>query len=141
MTPSAVPTATVARAPALQCVRIETGLVNKVAPYRAIFSFTFLSSLAIDSASSSSRSTVSGIDNPTDTSVKILIMRLTAQERFTAVGRVAFNSAATSGKWCSSDWPSRAIAIAPRTMPYAAAAPMAGAPRTSSLRIASATRR
>src|SRR5256885_11903076 len=67
-------------------------------------------------------------------------MRSSAQNRFTAVGRLAASvlNAASIAVWNSRGGRSRCL-CASSAMPKAAAQPMAGAPRTTMARIASAT--
>ena len=67
-------------------------------------------------------------------------MRSSAQKRFTAVGRVAASPSRAASRSRSSASPSRAGLASPaRATPNAAATPIAGAPRTARVRIASAT--
>jgi hypothetical protein len=66
-------------------------------------------------------------------------MRSIAQKRFTAVGRAAANVRQIRSNPSSSE---RAFSVrAPSAMPIAAATPIAGAPRTTIVRIAVATSR
>jgi hypothetical protein len=69
-----------------------------------------------------------------------VFIRAMAQKRLTAVGRVAAMTAQISVK-CVQKWSksSALMARAPTANPSAAVTPMAGAPRTASVRIASAT--
>ena len=66
-------------------------------------------------------------------------MRSIAQKRLTAVGRVAAKSAASRSIAGASGSPAAAAWRAPRAIPKAAVTPIAGAPRTAIVRIASAT--
>ena len=145
ITASAVPSPPVASAPALQWVRTSPS-GNSSAPYRPIAVHSRRSSSWISVAARSREATKSAgggepepvaAGRPTSRST-----RTTAQRRLTAVGRAAAISSAaarreaTAGPPSSPCWLASAAAM---TTPYPPAMPMAGAPRTRRLRIASIT--
>src|SRR2546425_67011 len=138
-TPSAVPYPAVARAPALQCVRIRAPGGTRAAPWSpsARLAATSSSRIAWASATRRTRSSANGRSRAASATRRI---RSRAQNRLTAVGRVAASplmatsrSARSSSKVVAGLW--RAASATPK----AAVTPMAGAPRTTSVRIASIT--
>src|SRR5438445_49484 len=135
---SAVPIPPVASAPALQCVRsfAPSGTSGRPASPMRRHMARSSSQMAFASAwrRSQTAAPLPGV------AVATRSMRSSAQRRFTAVGRVAPSSSAS---WCTrarkaSRGAARSSRV-PTTRPIAAAMPMSGAPRTWSVRIASAT--
>lgn len=133
MTPSAVPQPAVASAPVLQCVSTRSGrstptfLTSQSAPYAPMARFASTSSRWTAAASASTASSPSS---------KRAITRSTHTMRFTAVGRAA-RTRATAARVSSADQPSRSPCNSASATPYAPAAPIAGAPRTTSRWMAS----
>src|SRR2546428_4425832 len=116
-----VPTSTVARAPALQCVRIRIPSLMSLFPWRPIARHRSMSSRAY--ASAASRAVF-----PSSTSRST---RSIAANRSCPVGRVLRSRAAAR--------PRSIPRISASASPYAAAAPIAGAPRIAIPSIARAT--
>ena len=151
-TPSAVPKNTVARLPALQCVRMRACSGTRAAPAAPIARFTASSSRSMRSTSSKRKSATSPGAAPSATRRFARdSMRAVAHMRFTAVGRAAEISAATGRSSARKLSPASAhpCDTAPRAPSFTAqsataaapAAPMAGAPRTASVFMASTTSR
>src|SRR5205809_505707 len=135
---SAVPIPPVASAPALQCVSTFAPSGTSGSPASPIRRHMARSSSQIAVASAWRRSQIA--EPAPGRWAATAAMRSSAQRRFTAVGRAAASS--------STSWPSRArncsrgaprSSRVPATRPIAAAIPINGAPRTWSVRIASAT--
>src|SRR5436309_7288166 len=135
---SAVPIRAVASAPALQCVSTFAPSGTSGSPASPIRRHMARSSSQIAVASAWRRSQIA--EPAPGRWAATAAMRSSAQRRFTAVGRAAASS--------STSWPSRArncsrgaprSSRVPATRPIAAAIPINGAPRTWSVRIASAT--
>ena len=138
----AVPYLAVASVPALQCVRMPTGLPglfrrssrpNPISPMPRLIR---TSSSRIASASRNRIPLISATGLSAFARATASI-RFSAQNRFTAVGRedarCAFSS--RSAAWKASNV-SASMREASRASPYAAQTPMAGAPRTCSRRMA-----
>src|SRR6266581_6133697 len=137
---SAVPIPPVAGAPALQWVRTFAPSGTSGSPASPIRRHMARSSSQMAVASAWSRSQIAAPPQPPGVSAATRAMRSSAQRRFTAVGRVTPSSRTSS----SSPARKRSRGAArrsrvPATSPIAAAIPMSGAPRTCSVRIASAT--
>src|SRR5712671_2021975 len=139
MTPRAVPWPAVARAPVLQCVRTRAPSGTRAAP--ALPMARLVSRSALKSASAAFANVTDAAFGFSRVSVPSAArMRSSAQKRFTAVGRLAASvlnaiSIAASNSvrvQCSCRPASSAT-------PKAAAQPIAGAPRTTIARMASAT--
>src|SRR5438094_3781237 len=135
---SAVPIPPVASAPALQCVSTFAPSGTSGSPASPIRRHMARSSSQVAVASAWRRSQIA--EPAPGRWAATAAMRSSAQRRFTAVGRAAASS--------STSWPSRArncsrgaprSSRVPATRPIAAAIPINGAPRTWSVRIASAT--
>src|SRR5213078_451265 len=135
---SAVPIPPVASAPALQCVSTFAPSGTSGSPASPIRRHMARSSSQIAVASAWRRSQIA--EPAPGRWAATAAMRSSAKRRFTAVGRAAASS--------STSWPSRArncsrgaprSSRVPATRPIAAAIPINGAPRTWSVRIASAT--
>src|SRR5216110_2058821 len=135
---SAVPIPPVASAPALQCVSTFAPSGTSGSPASPIRRHMARSSSQIAVASAWRSSQIA--EPAPGRWAATAAMRSSAQRRFTAVGRAAASS--------STSWPSRArncsrgaprSSRVPATRPIAAAIPINGAPRTWSVRIASAT--
>src|SRR3989442_95715 len=129
----------VARAPALQWVRMRAFAGTSAAPWVPRARFAAMSSSRIAWASVRSRAVTRSSGTPTDARATRRI-RSSAQKRLTAVGRVAARPliAASRSPKRASNVVARLWRAASAT-PKAAATPIAGAPRTTSVRIASAT--
>src|SRR6266699_2099033 len=137
---SAVPIPPVASAPALQWVRTFAPSGTSGSPASPIRRHMARSYAQMAVASAWSRSQIAAPPQPPGVSAATRAMRSSAQRRFTAVGRVTPSSRTSS----SSPARKRSRGAArrsrvPATSPIAAAIPMSGAPRTCSVRIASAT--
>jgi hypothetical protein len=138
ITPSAVPCPAVARAPALQWVRMRAPSGTSAAPCAPMRRFAAMSSEKISRALPVSASTIAPTSWPGTLRQQARI-RSSAQNRFTAVGRLA----ARTRKPLSSS-AEKSAGAAPRrrcastAIPNAAAQPIAGAPRTARSRMASA---
>src|SRR6266852_6143298 len=139
MTPRAVPWPAVARAPVLQCVRTRAPSGTRAAPARPMARLVSTSARWSASAASASLA-AAALGSPRVPGPSTARMRSRAQKRFTAVGRLAAKflnaisiAASNSARaLCSCRCASSAI-------PNAAAQPIAGAPRTTIERMASAT--
>src|SRR5207245_2608599 len=136
ITPSAVPKPAVARAPALQWVRMRAFAGTSAAPWVPRARFAAMSSSRIAWASVRSRAFTRSSGTPTDARATRRI-RSSAQKRLTAVGRVAARPliAASRSPRRASNVVARLWRAASAT-PKAAATPIAGAPRPTSVRIA-----
>src|SRR5881398_402645 len=135
---SAVPIPPVASAPALQCVSTVAPSGTSGSPASPIRRHMARSSSQMAVASARSRSH-SAAPSPGVVAAPRVI-RSSAHRRLTAVGRVAASrraSSATRPRNCPRGAP-RSSRV-PATRPIAAAIPISGAPRTCSVRIASAT--
>ena len=138
ITPSAVPYPAVASAPALQCVSTVFRSGTSGAPWLPIARLIAISSSRTSCASCTMRSRISSSGLPRS-DVYSRFIRSIAQNRLTAVGRVAASVAQMT-----STWPSTSASSAfntPIATPIAAATPIAGAPRMIMSRIAVATSR
>ncbi len=136
---SAVPAPAVARAPALQWVSTAEPGVMSAAPSSPISLQDSTSWRKMLSACSRSTSTTEAGGRASERS-SAERMRSSAVKRFTAVGRVeARRSIAARMEGRNFGTGPRPDCIAARTTAYAAATPMAGAPRIRRARIASAT--
>ena len=90
MTPRAVPYPAVASAPALQCVRMRALSGTTLAPYAPMARQLATSSSWMAPASATSRALSCSTDSPAVTpAANDCFIRSMAQNRFTAVGRVA----------------------------------------------------
>ena len=141
ITPSAVPKPAVASEPVLQWVNTPLPLAISCAPSLPILWFAARSSVAMACASRNST-----VRQSSPALVKARRMRCSAQARLTAVGRAALRCSMTGSRRSAA---SAAVSTSPplvasssraaNTTPQAAAMPIAGAPRTISAWIASAT--
>src|SRR3954471_19551661 len=133
MEPPAVPAPAVASPPVLQCVYTRLPGANS----RSACAAMRLSASACSRATPSAQSTSAkpGSEPSASARPSASRARAIAHARFTAVGLVEPSSAATSSKREEGSAESRS----PSASPYAAATPIAGAPRTARRRIASAT--
>ncbi len=122
MTPKAVPCPAVANEPVLQMVKTVEESPTNDAPCEPIARFIAKSSASIATASANTRSNDWSCNPP---------MRSNAQNKLTAVGLEAVSPARASVMF--------APPFAAKAMPYAAATPIAGAPRTAMSRTASRT--
>ncbi len=123
----------------LQWVRIRCRSASNAAPFRPIASVASRSSWCMRTASASATAATSAADSAgAATAAARTRARLAA--RFTAVGRTTASRCSTE-RIASRAWSASAIGASrsPTLMPYAPAMPIAGAPRTASVRIASAT--
>ena len=140
MGPRAVPYREAASAPALQWVRMPSPSPTRVRPCSAIRRHISPSSRWMARHSRSSTWTICS-GGPAVRSARASI-RSSAQRRFTAVGRVAARPAAHSRsrvRNAASTGARSASLRASTYRAYAAKTPMAGAPRTRRVRIASAS--
>ena len=130
-TPSAVPYPAVASAPALQWVRIRAFGGTSEAPWVPMARFAAMSSSRIACASASSRAGTWSSGSALDATA-MRRMRSSAQNRLTAVIAVSRSAIRPSNV-------AARLSRAASTTPKAAATPIAGAPRTTSARIAAPT--
>ena len=138
ITDCAVPSPPVARAPVLQCVKIVAPSGTSAAPFFPMATHISASSRWISIASANSACLISATLLLTFRRQTARI-RSTAQKRF-FVGRVcAIIAAERSNAIVNSLGEAEWKCCVPKTMPYAAAIPRAGAPRTLSIRMASAS--
>src|ERR1041385_7384534 len=137
MTPRAVPWPAVARAPVLQWVRTRAPSGTRAAPARPMARLASTSGSKSASAASASFAAAAFGSRFAASTPR---MRSSAQNRFTAVGRLAASvlNAASIAVSKSRGGRSRCRRASSATA-KAAAQPMAGAPRTTMARIASAT--
>src|SRR6266478_2922275 len=137
---SAVPIPPVASAPALQWVSSFAPSGMSGSPASPIRRHMARSSSQMAVASAWSRSHSAAPPQSAGVAAATHVMRSSAQRRFTAVGRVAPSSRASSSSRPRkrSRGAARSSRV-PATRPIAAAIPMSGAPRSCSVRIASAT--
>src|SRR2546425_38758 len=139
MTPSAVPWPAVARDPVLQWVRTRAPSGTRAAPARPMARLVSRSALKSASAASANlpAADLGSSRVPAPSAARI---RSRAQKRFTAVGRLAarflnaVSIAMSNSARGQSSW-----RLASSATPKAAAQPIAGAPRTTIDRMASAT--
>ncbi|MDI3487780.1 MAG: hypothetical protein PWR26_497 [Methanosarcinales archaeon] len=133
--PRAVPQSTHASAPALQWVSTTSPSSRSSAPFLPIRRFISTSSSAIASASHTAAVLIS---STFDALLIFSSIRSIAQKRFFAVGLVRFSCCAAP---CTSSSISSVLLaredVHASAIPYAPAAPRAGAPLTRSIRIAS----
>src|SRR6266581_5136190 len=139
ITPSAVPWPAVARDPELQWVRTRAPSGRSAVPARPMARLVSRSALKSASAASAS-SAAADFGSSFVPAACTTRMRWSAQKRFTAVGRLAARllnaiSIAVSNSACVP----RSWRFASSATPKAAAQPIAGAPRTTIERMASAT--
>src|SRR5438094_644840 len=135
---SAVPIPPVARAPALQCVSTAAPSGTSGSPASPIRRHMARSSSQMAVAVVLRRSQIAAPSPSVSRPARAI--RSSAHRRFTAVGRVAASSVTSSSSRATKR--SRGAARrsrVPATTPIAAAIPIRGAPRTWSVRIASAT--
>src|SRR5713101_3210054 len=137
---SAVPIPPVASAPALQWVSSFAPSGMSGSPASPIRLHMARSSSQMAVASTWRRSQTPEAPQSAGVAAATRVMRSSAQRRFTAVGRVAPSSRASSSSRARkrSRGAARSSRV-PATRPIAAAIPMSGAPRSCSVRIASAT--
>ena len=136
---SAVPMPAVASAPALQCVNTRAPSGTKARPCCPMAAHISRSSSRIAVASSRSAASSAGTVAEGSASARAVI-RSSAHDRFTAVGRAAARRFACAWRRARSVCPSScAKSPSEATSPSAAATPIAGAPRTASVAIASRT--
>src|SRR2546428_5967354 len=137
ITPRAVPGPAVARAPVLQWVRTRAPSGTRAAPARPMA--RLVSTSATESASAAS-ATLPAADFGSCFAASTPRMRSSAQNRFTAVGRLAASASNAASIAVSNSRGGRSCCrCASSATPKAAAQPIAGAPRTTIERMASAT--
>src|SRR5439155_101206 len=125
ITPSAVPKPAVARAPALQWVRMRAFAGTSAAPWVPRARFAAMSSSRIAWASVRSRAVTRSSGTPTDARATRRI-RSSAQKRLTAVGRVAARPLIAASRS-----PKRASNVVARLWRAASATPKAAATRSA----------
>src|SRR5207245_9133748 len=139
MTPSAVPWPAVARDPVLQWVRTRAPSGTRAAPARPMARLVSRSALKSASAASANLP-AADLGSSRVPAPKAARIRSRAQKRFTAVGRLAarlLNEISIAAS--NSARVPRSCRFASSATPKAAAQPIAGAPRTTIARLASAT--